>query len=689
MSERFLSPDGCFQLTHSSKEEIRSAFKQLSGEIDSAIARLKAIETPTWDNLIVPYSEADVLVAHFASRLITIYVYSISNDDYQEVYGEIFSDFSELEAKLSSSTEIAEKVLSLKDSAEYQSFDQEQKNYILSILRSAKNQGTLTNAETKQSISEINKEISKWSEIFNSNLNKATKAGGVVVKDRKDLGDLPQQWVVRASEHFNAHFEKNESTPETGPWFISFTSGVEMPFLEYSGNRELKKEIYTQKRKLASEGESDNTEAIQNLLRTRKELAKLRGFDNFLENALEFNSATANQLDVLCKSLSAPFKKTQERLHDKYRDLAAKDGIQNLEPWDLALYGRLYKEANGFNKEEISEYFPYQETKNEIFKLFEECFSIRIVNATQEVGSWNADVEFYKMFDSDGTELGGFYIDPYQRAGEKIVGTQNIGAFYATLREPSFVNGKNIGPIGLMSFGMPSPTEEVPSLFDIEELSGFFHEFGHLLAIFLKKKSTKTISPSFRLQDDSIEFESMVLEYWGQVPYILKRISKHYKTGDSLSDSQIEMLRDFLRKENDERAHGLLWLTRLSLAMYSTFDPAKDDLQAVLNEITKDTVASPYFEGDRRIWGAKPVFTLNGYLANCYMYLWAMTVAHTYLAEIESVGWNDESIKKLGKTLKNTLYRHTAVGQPMEALKMATGKDVPDFQGFALSKISK
>lgn len=101
----------------------------------------------------------------------------------------------------------------------------------------------------------------------------------------------------------------------------------------------------------------------------------------------------------------------------------------------------------------------------------------------------------------------------------------------------------------------------------------------------------------------------------------------------------------------------------------------------------RQVYASPYFEHDRFVWGCASLFTLNGYLANTYMYLWAMTVAHTYLADIETTGWNDQSLKKLGQTLKQTLYRQAAVGRPLHALKLATGMDAPDFAGFARRRI--
>lgn len=691
MSDRFLSHDGCFHLTPTSKEEIKASFAILKKEVDLAIDRLSNIDKPSWENLVVPFYNTQILIEHFAGRFIAVYVYSASTEEYQETYGEIFSDFSEIETKLLTSTPIISKISSLISTPEYQTYEQEQKNYIRNILNKAQNLCTLDDEALKNSISAINNEIAEWSQVFNTNIQKATQAAGIVVQDRADLGDVPEQWLTNTSEDYNRKFKKEDgqkATPHSGPWYISLTSGAYEPFMEYSRNRELKKDLYIQKRLLASSGETDNTDAILKLISKRNELAKIRGFKNFLENSLEFTTAKAPQLEVLCTTLTAPLKNKAQKQNELYRKAALQDGIESFESWDLALYERLHKESLGFNKKDVSEYFPYIEMKQEIFKLFEECFSMKFKEATHEVTPWHPDVQYYRAIDNDGTELGGFYIDPYQRAGEKIVGTQNLGAFCGTLRESSFVNGQSIRPVGILSFGFAPPTKDTPSLCQPEEVGFFFHEFGHLLSILFKKQSSKTISPSFYLENDTIEFESMVLESWAKSPYVLKRISKHYKTGESLSDKTIEMLKDFLSQETDQRAHGLLSITKISLALYSSFNPTTDDLKTTVNKIVKDVVAKPTFEDDQFVWGCTPLFTLNGYLANTYMYLWAMTVAHTYLMEIESTGWNDESVKKFGQTMKTTLYRHAAVGMPMHALKLATGKELPDFEGFALSRIN-
>lgn len=74
MSDRFLSPNGCFQLSRSSKEEIRGSFRQLVERVDRTLERLELVAEPSWDNLIVPFYEAQSSIEQFGNRVMGIYV---------------------------------------------------------------------------------------------------------------------------------------------------------------------------------------------------------------------------------------------------------------------------------------------------------------------------------------------------------------------------------------------------------------------------------------------------------------------------------------------------------------------------------------------------------------------------------------------------------------------------------------
>lgn len=692
MENRFLDTNGCFNLTHSSKAEIKESFEKLKKSVDIEIETLKKIPNPNWDNFIVPLYQTQISIDNFVNRLLIVFVYSISNAEYQEIYGDLYSEISSLNLKILSTFEIIEKIQTLESLPEFQSYDTDQRNYIKSLLRKATEQGTLLNSETKQKIDKINNEISQLSSAFNSNLKNATDAAFVIVNNRSDLGEIPANWLEITSTQYRSRFPKSSELPDDdltniqpGPWLITLNSGAYKPFMEYATNRELKKEIYIQNRQLASRGEFDNTDVIKKLLIKRKELAQVLGFDNFLEKSLAFTSATSEQLTYLYESLSTVFKNNHEKMIQIYTKMAFKDGIENLEPWDFAFYERRYNELLGLNYESIKEYFPYKNVQKSIFNLVEDGFSIQIKEATDKVKVWNSDVQFFQVYDFDGTELGGFYIDPYQRAGEKIVGTQNVGAFCGTIRESTFDQNEKITPIAVLSYGFSTPTQNTPSFCSPTDISLFLHEFGHLLSILLKNHRQSSINPSFILENDTIEFESMTLESLGMVPFILKKISSHFQSGESLSDIQVESLKADLIRKTQERAHQLLYITKISLEIYSSFDPKTDDLKNLIHSTKKNLFSSPQLEDDRFAWDCTPLFTIEEYLAQTYMYLWATTTAYTYRKEIDQMGWSEETIKTFMQTLKKTLYRYASVGRSMHALELATGNKLPDFKGFCNS----
>jgi oligopeptidase A len=682
MAKRLIEPDGCFGLSQISKDEIFKSFERVKTKTESVIDILGSIDNPSWQNTVVPFYEAQTLLERFWSRFVTVYVYSKSNDEYQEAYGELYPIFTALNDRFFNSKNIIQNVSNLKKSSEYRNYTQTQKNYIESILLISDDHGTLLDEEIKSKVFSIKEDITKISQKYNDNVQQATQSIGIIVNNHKDLGDLPSQWREISSAHYKKKYDK-ESTPEQGPWYISMTSGVYQPFMKYSTNREMKKDIFTQSKRVASEGKWDNTENILSLISKRHESSEILKYKSYLDQALEVTTASKEDLDSLYTILHQPLKDRLADNYRKFRELGDSEGIKEMQRWDIPYLERKFQETLGFDAEEVKNYFPYPEFRKNTFKLFENCFSIKFQEATNEVVTWDKDVEFYWVVDSNGEKLGGLYIDPYQRPGEKIVGTQNIGAFCVTLREPSWDNDQYIAPVSLLSFGFPPPTKNEPSLCPLDEIPTYFHEFGHYFGTIFTHKENISIIPEIVVDKDTKEFESMVLEDWGFQPFILKHISSHYKTGEQLSDELLTKISIKVKNDFTDRIHGLLFLTKLSMDLYSEFDPEKDDLESFAKNISKEVNPPPYFENDKWVWGCMPLFTLDGYVAYCYMYLWAMATAHTYLNDINSKGWSEESMKELGNILRTTLFKSARVGESLKALEEATGRKSPDFLSFS------
>ena len=85
---------------------------------------------------------------------------------------------------------------------------------------------------------------------------------------------------------------------------------------------------------------------------------------------------------------------------------------------------------------------------------------------------------------------------------------------------------------------------------------------------------------------DFVEAPSQMLENWCWQKSVLERLSKHYKTGDSLPD---EMLQSMIKAKHVNVAFSSLrqiYLSRLDLTIHG-LDPPKDaaGLQALVDEL--------------------------------------------------------------------------------------------------------
>ena len=121
---------------------------------------------------------------------------------------------------------------------------------------------------------------------------------------------------------------------------------------------------------------------------------------------------------------------------------------------------------------------------------------------------------------------------------------------------------------------------------------------------------------------DFVEAPSQMLENWVWQPKVLERLSKHFKTGQSLPK---EMLDSMVRAKHVNVAMGSLrqiYLSRLDLTIHGT-DPPQDaaGLQALVDELRPKITMIENPEGCNmlRTFG----HLMNQYSASYYGYMWA------------------------------------------------------------------
>ena len=204
-----------------------------------------------------------------------------------------------------------------------------------------------------------------------------------------------------------------------------------------------------------------------------------------------------------------------------------------IEAWDQSYYEHVAQKRNSKEISKMKEHFPAEHIKNSTMEIYQELLSLDF-KLLPDVPTWHPDVSCYEVRDQQSKALlGHFYLDLYPREHKF-----NHAAAFPLIKRARI--GKKVIPAAAaMVTNFSPPEDDKPSLMPHSEVKTFFHEFGHLMHN-LCSEANYTIFSGTSVERDFVEMPSQMLENWIWDPKMLKKISKHYKTGEPLSDEAIQ-----------------------------------------------------------------------------------------------------------------------------------------------------
>ena len=389
--------------------------------------------------------------------------------------------------------------------------------------------GANLEADSKERLKEINRQLGLLSLKFGQNVVAETNAVQHFVTDEAELEGLPEGAKQAAAEEAEAAGHKGEwlFTPKR----TSFT-----PVLQYCKNRELRKALLLEYTTRANhDNENDNKAVINQTMRLRTEKAHLSGFDcsadYILQDAMAHNAK--NAMDMLMQvwgpSLAAAKREAAELQKLLDQDMPG----EKLQPWDWWYYAeKLRKQKYDVDEEQLKPYFELSNVRRGAFQLANRLYGITI-EPIQGLPVYHPDVETFKVLDENGELLGIFYTDYFPRA------TKRPGAWMTNLVE-QYIDDKGIDhrPIIINVGNFNKPTADKPSLLSMDDVETLFHEFGHALHGFLSKCTYRGLSGT-NVARDFVELPSQLMENWCYAPEVMKTYAFHYQTGEVIPDSLI------------------------------------------------------------------------------------------------------------------------------------------------------
>ncbi len=513
-----------------------------------------------------------------------------------------------------------------------------------------KNSGMELNDEDLETFKKLNKEKAQYVLRFDKN-----------VQEYKDYLDVTDEQLRGLGDDYKNKLEK---TPE-GKYRVTLDYPDYIPFMQNSESDEARKAL---EYKYNRRGGEENVELLEKTLTLRRQIAQLLGYKNHaelkLENRMAKNPKTVEDfLKDLQKKLK-PMARQEDKNLIAYKNEKKGSKSRTLYPYESGYWANKYrKEHLEVDPEKIKEYFPSDVVIDGMLDLFGGLFGISFEPA--DIPVWHPDVKAFKVVNvSDGALVAYFYMDLYPREGK-----YKHAACFGLVEGHEKEDGSWQIPFVAIVANMNKPAAGAPSLLKHSEVSTLFHEFGHVLHNALTKARYSSQAGT-SVSWDFVEAPSQMLERWAWHPQVLKKISRHYQTGQPLPDEMIEKM---IAAKNF--GAGGAYLRQDFFAQY--------DMALHTARKTPDTTKK-YFSLTKKIRGlpltkgtypqASFGHIMGGYDAGYYGYLWSEVIAQDFFSEFEKHGVFDvqtglkfrRAILEKGGTAEETDMVRSFLGRPSD-----------------------
>ncbi|MBQ8033224.1 MAG: Zn-dependent oligopeptidase, partial [Elusimicrobiaceae bacterium] len=482
------------------------------------------------------------------------------------------------------------------------------------MLIGFKHSGMDLNDEDLEKFKALNKEEAQHVINFDKNIQEYKDPLEVTKEQLKGLGE---DYIGKLEKTPNGHYLVTLDYPDYVPFMLNADDEEARKALEYKYNRR---------------GGEQNVELLEKTLTLRRQIAQLLGYkthaDLKLENRMAKNPKTVMTfLKDLQKKLK-PMGKAEDKFLIAYKNEKTGKKYRTIYPWESGYWANKYRKENlQLDSEKIKEYFPSQVVIDGMLDIFGNVFGITFEPV--KIPVWHSDVKAFLIKDKQSLQpIAYFYMDLYPREGK-----YKHAACFGLVEGEEKEDGSYQMPFVAIVANLNKPSKDTPSLLKHGEVETLFHEFGHVLHNALTKSKYKAFSGT-SVSWDFVEAPSQMLERWAWNPTVLKKISKHYKTGEPLPDDLIARM---LKAKNF--GNGGAYLRQNFFAQYDmTLHTAAStpDTTKLYFDLTKKIRALPLTKNT--IPQASFGHIMGGYDAGYYGYLWSEVIAEDFFSEFEKNG---------------------------------------------------
>jgi peptidyl-dipeptidase Dcp len=470
--------------------------------------------------------------------------------------------------------------------------------------------GAALDEAAKTRIMEINGEMAQLSNQFGDNVLAETNAYELLVTDSADLGALPANLVTLAAE-------RARGNGHSAGWAFGLDRPSINPFLEYSPNRELRRDIFMGYAMRGDrDNEHDNKDILSRMAALRAEKAQIMGYPTHAHFIISDNMAeTPDRVISFLDAVWEPALEVAKQERADMQEVMNEEGVSGeLEGWDWRHYTEKVRRARyALDQEALLPYFEVNAVRDGVFMIANRLYGFSFIERP-DLPRWHPDQQVFEVREADGSHLGVLYMDFFTRPSKRG------GAWMNSLRSQSNIDGY-VTPIVTTNFNFPPPTADGPSLIGLDNALTLAHEMGHALHGLMSDVTFPSLSGT-SVPRDFVEFGSQIMENWMGEPEVLREYATHYETGEVLPEEFIDKLQasatfnqGFITVEFIAASYlDMAWhlLEEPVLLDARAFEDAEMERVGLIEEIIP-RYRSTYFNH---------IFS-GGYSAGYYSYLWA------------------------------------------------------------------
>ena len=476
------------------------------------------------------------------------------------------------------------------------SLDAPARRFVQIVLRDYERSGVNKDQSVRERLAVLSQAMVQSSQDFSRNVREDVRS---IKLTPEQLAGLPEDFMAQ------------RPADEDGLITITTNAPDLFPVLTYAKDEKTREALV---RVNASRAYPANEPILTNYLQQRHEYANLVGFDSWAaynaDNKMAKNPKTIQGFIDEIAGITRPRagEEIETFMALKRLDNPETDGFYS---WDRFFYiETLKRQQHDVDSQVVRQYFPYERVKRGIMGVISQIYGVTFQQSDRPV--WHDSVEAYDIYDGDKL-IAFFYLDMHPRDGKykhAAMFSMNNG-----------IEGLQL-PAASLVCNFPEPTPSNPAYMEHNDVTTFFHEFGHLMHHLFAGRHHWSNQSGISTEWDFVEVPSQLFEDWAWDYDVLKRFAVN-TNGDIIGRDLVERM-----NKSDSVGKGVMNMRQISFAAFSlglyNIDPKNINILAKQRQVFAKYSPFKPFDGD---YSFASFGHLDGYSSGYYTYMWSLSIA--------------------------------------------------------------